>query len=114
DAATESKHYFLVADLLPNSLASLLDEGAHRPIHRTTADMIDKVLENLFSARCVRHFGMELQSIELSLGVLDRGERRIFSVRGRAKARGHGRDLIAVTAPNIDLLADSSEELRTI
>jgi hypothetical protein len=51
---------FLISHLLPDPLASLFDERAHRPIHRATANVKNKILENLFPARCMRYFGMEL------------------------------------------------------
>ena len=35
-------------------------------------------------------------------------------MRGCAKSRGHGRDLVAVAAPDVDLFADPIEELRAI
>ena len=76
--------------------------------------MKDKILKDLFAARSVRDFGMKLEAVEFSNGIFDRGERRIFCVRRRAKSCGHGRDLVAVAVPDVDLFADAVEELRTI
>ena len=64
----------MIADLLANARASLLDERAHRPIHRAMADVIDEVLQNLFAARRVRDFGMKLQAVKFALRIFDRGK----------------------------------------
>ena len=38
------------------------------------ADVIDKILQDLFAARRVGHFGMKLQSVKFPLSIFDRGE----------------------------------------
>ena len=87
DAAAQAEHDFLVAHLLPDARAGFLDERAHRPIHRAVADVKDEVLEDLLAARRVRDFGMKLQSVEFSLRIFDRGERRNFRCARRREIR---------------------------
>src|SRR5438874_7858413 len=44
DSAAEAKYHLIVADLSPDTFTGVLDEGAHRPIHRATANVIDEIL----------------------------------------------------------------------
>ena len=73
-APAQTQHHLGVAHLAAHALAGLVDERAHRPIHGAMADMIDKVLQDLFAARCVRHFGMKLEPVKLALRVFHRGK----------------------------------------
>ena len=68
DPAAQAEHDFLVAHLPPHARAGLVDERAHRPIHRAVADAEDEILDDLLAARRVRHFGMKLQRVDLSCG----------------------------------------------
>ena len=49
------------------------------------ADMIDEVLQDLFAAGRMSHFGMELQPVQFSLSIFHRGEIATFGARGREK-----------------------------
>src|SRR5258708_19115596 len=103
DPAAQTEHHFLIADLLADARASLFDERTHCPIHRAAANVIDEILENLFSARRMRYLGMKLQSVQFSLRVFDRGKWRIFRARSGAETGGQRRYFIAMTAPDVDL-----------
>ena len=57
---------------------------------------------------------MKLQSVKFSLRIFDRGERRILGARGGAKPVGQGGHFVAMTVPDIDLLAEPVEQLRAV
>src|SRR4030095_2845542 len=78
------------------------------------ADVINEVLQNLFSARRVRDFGMELQPVKFSLSIFDRGKVRAFSPTGGQKTFRECGDFVAVTVPNVELIAESVEQLRAV
>ena len=70
----------------------------------------DEILQDLFAARRVRHFRMKLQPVKLPLDIFDRGEVGIFRARHCAKSLWHRRQLVAVTAPDVDLRSDAVEQ----
>ena len=112
--AAQPEHNLLVAHLPPHALARFLDERPHRPVHRAATDVEDKILQDLFPARGVRHFRMKLEAVKFSVGIFDRGESGILGMRGGAESSRQRRHLVAVAAPDIDLLADAVEEFRAI
>src|SRR5947209_5129416 len=78
------------------------------------ADVIDKVLQNLFAARRVRDFGMKLQAVEFALSIFDRGKIRALRPPGGKEAFWQCRHLVAVAIPNVELIAEAIEQLRTV
>src|SRR6202030_1060371 len=85
DPAAKAENYFVVADLSTHSLAGVVDERTHRPIHRAMTDVIDKVLQNLATARGMCYFGMKLQAVESPLRIFSRRERRAAGPRSDTK-----------------------------
>src|ERR1700730_12927804 len=78
------------------------------------ADVIDKVLQNLFSARCVRDLRMKLEPVEFALRIFDRRKVGAFRARGRAKTfrqRGH---FIAMAIPDVELRTQAIEKFGAI
>src|SRR4029450_8308373 len=78
------------------------------------ADVITEFVQDLFSARRMRDFGMELQPVQFPLSIFDRGKVRALSPTGGKKTfreRGH---FVAMTVPNLHLLPDSVEQLRAV
>src|SRR5947209_3593025 len=78
------------------------------------ADVVDEILENLFSAWSVGYLGVELQAVELALRVLDGGERGTGGGCGDAKTTRQIGHLVTVAVPDIDLRAQTVEEERAI
>ena len=73
------------------------------------ADVIDKILQDFFAARRVRDFGMKLQSVKFPLSIFDRSKIGTLCPPGREKTFRQGRYFIAVTVPDIELIAESIE-----
>src|ERR1043166_3379944 len=78
------------------------------------ADMIDKVLQDLFAARCMRDLGMKLQAIQLSISIFDRGKIGIFGARDSPEPGRQSGQFVAVTAPDVDLFGQSIEQGRPL
>ena len=69
------------------------------------ADVINEVLQNLPTARRVHDFGMELQSVELPLGIFDGGEVAAFSGPDNVETFRQRRHFVAMAVPNVELAA---------
>src|SRR5262249_19715918 len=105
DATAQSKHNLIFADLLTDTRASFFNERPHRPVHRAVANVVDKILQDLFASRCVRDFGMKLQPIKLALRMLDGGEIATVRCSYNAKTFRQRRYFVAMTIPNVKLIA---------
>jgi hypothetical protein len=68
-------------------------------------DVEQEGLEDLFSARCMRDLGVELQAVDAAGLVGDGAERGALARAERLEARRHGLDAIAVAHPHLDRLA---------
>src|SRR5947208_13477303 len=78
------------------------------------ADVIGKILQDFFAARRVRDFGMKLQSVKFPLSIFDRGKiGTLGSARGEKTFRQRGH-FVTVTVPDIELIAESVEQLRAV
>src|SRR5260370_7434283 len=93
----QTEHHFLIADLFPDAGTSLFDERTHRPVHRAVADVINEILQNLFSARRVRDFGVKLQPVKLALWIFHRGEVGALPSPATPKSFRPHRHFIAMT-----------------
>ena len=69
------------------------------------ANLIDKVLQDLFASRRVRNFGMKLEAVKFALWVLYGGEVATFRCADDAKTFRQRRHFVAMAVPNIELLA---------
>src|SRR5207302_1094647 len=69
---------------------------------------------NLFAARGVRDFGMELQAVEFPFSIFDRGKIRALRLSGSEKTFWQRRYFVAVAVPNIELIAQAIEQLRAV
>src|ERR1051326_3576701 len=96
--AHENSHQKHAAQFLPPARGA-----AHGPVHGAAADAKDEVLQDLFTARRVRDFGMKLQSIKLSVWVLHRGEVATFCSPHNAKTFRQRRHFVAMAVPNVEL-----------
>src|SRR5215813_10239446 len=105
NSTTQTEHDFLIADLFPDASASLLNEGAHCPVHRAVTDVKQKILKNFSATRRVCDFRMKLQSVEFPLWIFHRGKIAAICGPGDAKTFRQRCYFIAVTVPDIELLA---------
>src|SRR5262245_34278210 len=105
DSPAQTEDDPVVADSLADAHASFFDERAHRPVHRTVANVIDEILQDLFASRCVRDFGMKLQPIKLAPRILDGGEIATVRCSDNAKTFRQCRYFVAMTVPNVELVA---------
>jgi hypothetical protein len=78
------------------------------------ANVIDEILQDLFASRCVRDFGMKLEAVKFTLRILDRCEIATFGCSDDAKAFRQHRYFVAVAIPNVELIAQSIEEFRSL
>ena len=67
-------------------------------------NVIDKVLQDLATARCVRDFRMKLQAVESPLRIFHGGEGRAAGLRSDTKPIRQRSYFITVAVPDIDLL----------
>ena len=74
NTAAKAKHHFVIADLSADTFTGVRDEGAHRPIHGTTADVIDEILQDLAAARGVCYLRVKLQAVEPALRIFNRSK----------------------------------------
>src|SRR5215217_5837028 len=78
------------------------------------ANVIDEILQDLFASRCVRDFGMKLQAVKFALRILDRGEIATVCCSHNPKTFRQRRHFVAMAVPNIELIAQSIEEFRSL
>ena len=71
---------------------------------------MDKIRENLASAWCVDDFGMELQAVDIALGVADDGMRGVFRFSERTEACRELGDFVPVAVPDIQRCGKLVEE----
>ena len=109
-AAAQAEDDASIADLLLDFAAGAIDEGFHRPIGFAAADAVHKVGQNLAAAWCVDHFGMELQAVDVALGVADDRVWRVFGFSKRTEAGGEFGDFVAVAVPDIQCCRKFVEE----
>ena len=80
-AAGEAEHHAAVrADLLANGGDGVVDEGAHRPVARAAADVVQEVGDDLLALFAVGDFRMELHRVDALFRVRHRAERAILAV----------------------------------
>jgi len=87
--------------LFANLAARAINEGFHRPIGFAPTNAVNKVRENLASARRVDDLGVKLQSVDIAVGVANDGMRGIFRSAKWTKPDRHLSDLITVAIPDI-------------
>src|SRR5215471_18709576 len=102
DAAAQAEHDFFIAYLLSNPLARFFDERAHCPIHRTMADVVDEVLQDLFTARRMRDLRMKLQTVKLPLSIFHGGEVGTVGSTGGEKTFWQRSHFVTVAVPDVD------------
>ena len=62
-------------------------------------------MQDLFTSRCVRDFGVKLQAVKFALRILHGGEIATFGRSDNAKTFRQRRYFVAVAIPNIELIA---------
>jgi len=92
----------LLADLLDRLLA----EGAHGPVAGQPRDLADEIADQFGAVGRMHHLGVEHQAVIFALLVLDDRERGVRRDAGDLEARRHSGDAIAVTHPDLVVLAD--------
>src|SRR5205085_9408436 len=92
-----------------DALRLFLDRSGRCPISFATANLEQKVAENLRAKRCVRYFRMELQSINASSRVLESID-CISRLCGHAKSVGKLCNVIAMAHPDIHLFRQTCKQ----
>ena len=99
-AAGEAEHHAAVrADLLANGGDGVVDEGAHRPVARAAADVVQEVGDDLLALFAVRDFRVELHRVDALFGVRHRAERAVFAVGDGGEALRRMGDVESVAHP---------------
>ena len=78
------------------------------------ADVIDKVLQNLATARGMCYFGMKLQAVESPLRIFYRRERRAAGSRRDTKSIRQRCYFVTMAIPDIDLRSQTVKKLRPV
>ena len=99
DAAREGAENALVADLGADALDLLLDHGGGGPGRRGPRNVVEEVLQDRLAVWGVHDFGMELDAVELSAGVLEGGNRRVLGRGDGERTRGRLDDRVAMRHP---------------
>ena len=100
----------IVTDLGADLLACLLDKRAHGPVSRGATDAENEVFEQLAAARRVHNLGMELESVEAFLGVLDCSVLAIGSGGYRAESPGQLGEFVPMAVPDFKFAAELFKE----
>ena len=111
DAAGETEHDLLVADLLPELLHRVLDPGRQLPVGVRAADAEHEVREDLVAMLGVDHLRVELDAEKPLLLVADRRVGAVVGGRADLEARGNLGDAVAVAHPDDELVRQPLEEL---
>src|SRR4029453_5732531 len=77
------------------------------------ANVVHEILQNLLASRCVRDFGMKLESVKFALRILDGGEIATVGCSDNTKTFWQCRYFVAVAVPNVELITQSIEEFRS-
>jgi len=85
DAAADSAQHALAAHLCADSGDALLDKVAHRPVALAAAHRIQELAQQVHPKRRVRHFGMELHAVEVSLQIAHRRNGGVLGLRQHDK-----------------------------
>ncbi len=94
----------LLADPLADLPGGLLRERAHLEVERDAA-FLEEGLVELAAAGRVGDLGVELDRVELALGVSHRGVGGVVRPGERAEALGRSGHLVAVRHPDVEVLA---------
>ena len=109
-AAAEAEDHAAFADLLADFAAGAVDERFHRPVRCAAADAVDEVGDDFLAAWRVDDLGVELQPVDVALGVADDGVGGVFGFSERAEAGGELGDFVAVAVPDFQLGGELVEE----
>ena len=99
-AAREAAHHAPVPHLAPDALDRLLDEGAHRPVARASANPAHEVVQNLLASRGVGHFGVKLYAVAPPVVGHHRRHRGALRARERPVAGRRRLYRVAVAHPD--------------
>ena len=89
----------------PDALHGFGHEGAGRPVGGTAANAEEEVLDDLLAPRRVRHLGVELDAVERLVARPEGSHGKVLGGRDGDEAGRRLVDVVAVGAPDGDLLA---------
>ena len=101
----------IVAHLLSDFFTGLLDERAHRPIRFATCNVMHKILNDLFSLRCVCHFRMELKTVKFLGWLFNGGKRGVVRVTNGPESFGELGELVPMAVPDIQHFRELLEQV---
>ncbi len=110
DAPRQSADHFGIPDLAADGCHRLLDDRNPRPGRTGAAHVVQEVLENLLTARGVRHLRMKLHAAETPLRVLHGGDGRLRRGGGDRESGRSLDDRVAVAHPHVLALRKPGEE----
>ena len=79
DTATQTKDDTFFANSVANLADGLFDVIGHGPLPFTFANLKQEIGEHFHTHLGVRHFGVKLHTVEITLWILDSCEGRVFS-----------------------------------
>jgi hypothetical protein len=78
------------------------------------ANVVDKVLQDLFAARRVSYFGMKLQAVKFPLSIFNCREIGTLGLAGGDETFWQRSYFVAVAVPDVELMAEAIEQLRAV
>ena len=99
--ARQPENHAVFPDFSPDLLDRAVNERTHRPVPSAPADAVNEVGDDLLAVRCVMHFGMKLDAVQLARFVGDGGVGRVITAPDAGETIGQQRHLIAVTHPDL-------------
>ncbi len=109
--AGQRQQHAAIANLFADRADRVVDEGAHRPLRLTAADVEDEVAQQRQAVLRMHHFGVELHTVPTALAAAHRGVRGVWRSRQRNKARRRLLDTIPMRHPDLGLLRKILEQL---
>src|SRR6266404_1661150 len=113
DAAAQGANHPAVPCFRSNGSGGFFDEGRAAPLFFRLANAEEKIAKDFGAPVGVADLGMELDGINLAMGIFDCGNSDVRAAHG-AEAWWKSDDMVAVAIPDAQGLGKFSEEFRFV